>query len=128
MKPSALILSATLLIVSQAALADGECDKYTTSYDQTYCMAKIFVESDKDLNTIYKDLQAVIDADSKKSLTLVQRKWIKYRDNSCESKGTIDVDCNYKVNRDRAQYLTDRLRECRGGTCRKDMIGQESWK
>ena len=39
-----------------SAHAAGECDKYTTSYDRTYCLAKLFIESDKELNEIYKAL------------------------------------------------------------------------
>ena len=38
---------------SSAAYAQSECDKYKTSYDKTYCFAKLFLESDKELNTIY---------------------------------------------------------------------------
>lgn len=117
------------MLVSQAAFALGECDKYTTSYDGTYCMSKLFVESDKELNVVYKELHADLKGPVQKSLTSVQRDWIKYRDRACQPEsGTIDVGCNYEVNRKRTEYLRDRLRECKAGTCRDDLIGTKSWQ
>lgn len=111
-----------------SAHADGECDKYTTSYDRTYCFSKLFVESDKELNEVYKALGKQINADVREDLKIIQRKWMKYRDNVCQPEsGTINVDCNYRVNRERTEYLRDRLRECKAGTCRPDMIAQQSW-
>lgn len=124
---SALI--AALVFVCQSAFALGECDKYSSSYDKTYCFSKLFVESDAELNTVYKGLRDIVKEPVKKQLTLVQRDWLKYRDQACQPEaGTINVDCNYEVNRKRAEYLRDRLRECKTGTCREDMIGSKSWK
>jgi uncharacterized protein YecT (DUF1311 family) len=116
------------LAVTSAAHAQGECDKYTTSYDKTYCMAKLFVESDKDLNEVYGALTKVIGEPVRLQLRDTQRTWIRYRDHACEAKGTIDVDCNYRVNHERANYLRDRLTECKAGTCRNPMIVSRSWK
>lgn len=128
MKTSLALLSAVVfLFASHAAKAAGECDKYTTSYDRTYCFAKLFVESDNELNNVYKELRGTLKEDAKQQLTVTQRAWIKYRDASCSTGGSINVDCNYKVNRERTEYLRDRLRECKAGTCRNDMIGKESW-
>jgi uncharacterized protein YecT (DUF1311 family) len=128
MKPIVMLLSfVALLAVSSTARAQGECDKYKTSYDKTYCFAKLFLESDKELNDVYKDLRQSVKGDVKEQMTETQRAWIKYRDTSCENQGTIDVDCNYRVNRERTQYLRDRLRECKTGNCRNEMISQKSW-
>jgi len=122
---------ATVLLgaTATAARADmDECDKYKTSYDRTYCFAKLFTESDKELNAIYTELRGTIKEPAKQKLKETQREWMQYRDSSCEvTPGTINVDCNYRVNRDRTEYLRDRLRECRAGTCREDMIGRRSW-
>lgn len=123
----ALFAAVVVLFAAHAARAQGECDKYKTSYDKTYCFCKLFVESDKELNDVYKELQGLLKADVKQQLTLTQRAWIKYRDTSCSKEGTIEVDCNYKVNHDRTEYLRDRLRECKTGTCRNNLISQQSW-
>lgn len=114
-------------LTSFAASAQGECDKYRTSYDKTYCFAKLFLESDKELNTAYKDLRGVAKEAANQKLKTTQLEWIKYRDATCESSGSINVDCNYRVNRERTEYLRDRARECKAGTCRDEMIAKKSW-
>lgn len=116
-------------LLTQSVLAAGECDNYRTSYDRTYCYVKLFTESDNELNQVYKSLRDVLKDEQRKSLIETQRAWMKYRDQSCEAQtGTINVDCNYDVNRKRTDYLRDRLRECRAGTCRNDMIASPSWE
>jgi len=55
-----------------SAHAAGECDKYTTSYDRTYCLAKLFIESDKELNEVYKALGKQINADVREDLKIIQ--------------------------------------------------------
>lgn len=123
---SALALG-LLGLTSFAANAQGECDKYRTSYDRTYCMAKLFVESDKELNAVYKELRGPLKETVSQQLKSTQLQWIKYRDSACESSGSINVDCNYRVNRARTEYLRDRARECKAGTCRDEMIVRKSW-
>jgi uncharacterized protein YecT (DUF1311 family) len=128
MKSIITALSLILLIfVSRTAKAEGECDKYLTSYDKTYCFAKLFLESDKELNTVYSDLRGLLKGNVKQQLTETQRDWIKYRDTSCERQGAINVGCNFKVNRERTEYLRDRLRECKTGNCRDEAISKKSW-
>jgi uncharacterized protein YecT (DUF1311 family) len=118
----------SLLMFSTTAFALGEWDNYTTSYDRTYCFSKLLVESDKELNEVYKQLKSGIKPDSKRKLTEIQREWMHYRDNTCqEEPGTIIVNCNYYVNKGRTEYLRDRLRECKTGNCRYDMIVKKNW-
>lgn len=124
----AVLLAGALLGLGANAWAQGECDKYTTPYDRTYCFSKLFVESDKELNEVYKALREQLKGDVRQGLTQVQRDWIRHRDGACQPEaGTINVDCNYRVNRDRTEYLRDRLRECKAGTCRPEMITRPSW-
>ena len=123
------LLAGVFVLASQSALAQGACDKYTTSYDRTYCFSKLFVESDKELNSVYNELRNILKGTARNQLTEAQRDWINYRDQKCQpSSGTITVDCNYEVNRKRTEYLRDRLRECKVGTCREEMIGRKSWE
>lgn len=119
--------TAAILGVASTAQAQDECAKYTTSYDRTYCFAKLFLESDKDLNAVYGELAKAVSQPVRIQLRDTQRTWITYRDQTCESKGTINVNCNYRVNRERAIYLRDRLTECKAGTCRNDKIAAPSW-
>ncbi|RQH05638.1 lysozyme inhibitor LprI family protein [Paraburkholderia dinghuensis] len=122
------LLLATLGLASFVAHAEGECDRYKSAYDQTYCFSKLFLESDKELNQAYGDLSKVIKADVQKRLKSTEMAWIQYRDASCSQEGTIDVACNYRVNRERTEYLRDRLRECKAGTCRDEEIAKQSWR
>lgn len=125
-----LIISSVVLALfglsTSAAQAD-ECDTYKTSYDKTYCFSKLFLESDKELNTVYEQLRNASREPLKQQLKSVQLEWIRYRNDTCESQGTINMNCNYRVNRERAEYLRDRVRECKAGTCRNDMISTKSW-
>lgn len=121
MKKSLSVLLATSFVVSAAHAHDG-CKNPTTSYDQTYCSAKLFLESDKELNLTYSELTKSIKPDVKKSLVSAQKKWMKYRNDKCSESGTIYVSCNYDVNKARDTYLRDRLRECKTGHCQNDLI------
>jgi uncharacterized protein YecT (DUF1311 family) len=115
------------LTLVSVILADDNCKEPKTSYDRTYCAAKLFLESDKELNSVYKELKGMIKPEVQKKLVLVQRDWIKYRDNQCEANGTIDVDCNHNVNVARIDYLRERLREAKAGQVRPDLIEKQSW-
>lgn len=123
-----ILVACAAVFGSQAVLAENTCDRYNTAYDRTYCTSKLFIESDKELNDVYKDLRKAIQPAVREKLTAVQRDWMSYRDQTCQpDEGRIRVDCNYKVNRERAEYLRDRLRECKTGACNNSMIGQQSW-
>ncbi|HLP41678.1 MAG TPA: lysozyme inhibitor LprI family protein [Fibrobacteria bacterium] len=109
------------------SFAEDNCKDPKTSYDRTYCAAKLFLESDKELNAVYKELKGMLKPEVQKKLVQVQRDWIKYRDNQCESNGTINVDCNHNVNVARIDFLRERLRECKAGQARPDLIEKQSW-
>jgi uncharacterized protein YecT (DUF1311 family) len=117
-----------MFFFSQTALAEGECDEHQAGYDRTFCLAKLLIESDNELNTVYQDLRKLIKEDSKKQLTFVQQEWMQYRDITCQSRpGAITTGCAYNLNRERTNYLRDRLRECKTGACRNDKIEQKNW-
>lgn len=123
------LAAGVLCVLSAQAFAIGECDKYKTSYDRTYCYSRLFMESDKELNEVYKDLRDTLRDSVRRQLTETQRAWMKHRDQVCQPEsGTINVDCNYDLNRKRSDYLRDRLRECRAGTCREELIAAPSWQ
>lgn len=119
-------LLALLGLCSTLYAADA-CSNPRTSYDRTYCAAKLFIESDKELNEVYGQLKSMLNADLKKSLTTVQRSWIQYRDAQCESNGTINVSCNHEVNVARINYLRERIRECKTGQTNAKLISEASW-
>jgi uncharacterized protein YecT (DUF1311 family) len=123
----ALIILAIIFFTVPPVRAADSCASPKTSYDKTYCQAKLFLEGDNELNEVYKDLSKEIKPEEKKKLVQAQRNWIKFRNGACESQGAINVDCNYKVNKERAEILRDRLRECKTGHCRGDLMSKEDW-
>ena len=122
------IIAAAALFTFQQSIAAETCDRYTTSYDRTYCFSKLFVESDKELNDVYKSLRKHLSTQARQNLKNTQLEWLQYRNKSCETNpGTINVDCNYRVNKERTEYLRDRLRECKSGMCNTDLATSKSW-
>lgn len=131
MKFLAIVSLATSLFFSAQfahAVDTDSCGKFKTSYDKTYCVAKLFLESDKELNAVYTELRKPLKEEIKQQLTGTQREWIKYRDASCERTGSINVSCNYELNQARAEYLRDRVRECKTGNCNDVAIVKKSWE
>lgn len=118
-----------LAVCAAVAFAtEYKCDKYKASYDRTYCMSKLFVESDSELNEVYKELRGMINEDGRNSLKSTELDWLKYRNSKCElMPGTIDVRCSYEVNVERANYLRDRLRECKVRHCDYKAIKASHW-
>ncbi len=117
-----------LVLFSMQARADDACKNPKTPYDSTYCTAKLFLESDKELNKVYKELKDSLKKEQKDKLTKSQRKWIEFRDATCSKDGTINVDCNFQVNKARGEQLRDRLRECKTGHCDEALLFAEDFK
>lgn len=124
-----LVLALSLALTMPALAIETNCDKFKAgSYDKTFCVAKLFVESDKELNDVYTELMGKLNREGQKALKEAELKWIKYRNSHCEREpGIIKVDCSYEVNRDRANFLRDRLRECNSRMCDNDAVGKQSW-
>ena len=124
----ALIVWLLFCMAVPHSFADNGCTNPQTTYDRTYCMAKLFIEADTEMGKVYKDLMKALKPEQKTKLVQAQRHWILFRNNACEKAGTINVACNYQVLRDRMQFLSDRLRECKTGYCREDLMFQENWQ
>ena len=126
MKSFKVLLVAGLVISSPTNSLAG-CDKPAPGYDTTYCLAKLFLESDNELNEAYKNLISKLKPHQKKILVGAQRSWIKFRNAECSDNGTISVDCNYAVNKQRTKFLLDRYTECKIGSCKDDLLGDEKF-
>ena len=123
-----IVVASAALLVFQQAMAVGTCDRYPTSYGRTYCTAKLFVESDNELNEVYGSLRKQLDEQARQNLKNTQLKWIRYRSEQCENKpGSINVACSYEINKQRTEFLRDRLRECKTGSCNPAAAARQSW-
>ncbi len=107
--------------LSLPAFADSACDHPKNDFDGLYCLNKVWIEADRNLNTTYQKLNAKLDAAGKASLKRGQLDWIKSRNSSCsEIKGEhflVDLDCATKTTIDRTKFLEDRYRECASAGC-----------
>lgn len=123
-----LLVLGSLLVLSGSTMADSSCDRFESAYDRTFCHSRLNVESDKELNETYKALKAQIKPEVAKGLTQTQREWIAYREQKCsDGNGAVYVSCAYDVNHARAEYLRDRLRECKTSNCQNEAIIRQSW-
>ncbi|GAA3999872.1 lysozyme inhibitor LprI family protein [Deinococcus rubellus] len=113
----------TLPSMSQA---QNKCEGDLTDFDAVYCYQKVFVQADKDLNTVYGKLMAALPGSAKNTLRTLQRTWIKNRDASSviERDGFkyVSVDHATEMTVARGNELNDRLRECLSSGCRVALL------
>lgn len=147
MKLSKLALLASLATTAHAAVAIEACERHQTSYERTLCTAKLFVDSDNELNAEYKKLRKFTKGKTDSALVQTQRDWIQYRTESCETTpapqvgcgargwgcdgdatlSIADMDCGYRLTRERTEYLRTRARECAAGVCDAAAVTRPSW-
>jgi uncharacterized protein YecT (DUF1311 family) len=115
------LLAFLLLCLSLPAFADSACDHPKNDFDGLYCLNKVWIEADHNLNTTYQKLNLKLDVAGKSALKKGQIEWMKSRNSSCsETKGDhflVDLDCAAKTTIERTQFLEDRYRECVSAGC-----------
>lgn len=119
-----VITLATLCVLLGAvnARAQQNCDGKTSDFDAVYCLSKVFVQADADLNTAYQKLRGQLNAAGQLRLRDLERAWIARRNRECvgdSGRGKlVYVDCAVQMTVDRANFLNDRYRECITSGCR----------
>jgi uncharacterized protein YecT (DUF1311 family) len=120
--------TALLLGLSAAGMAhaNSSCDKPTNDFDGLYCLNKVYIEADKELNENYKKLVSKLDTSGKSALKTGQLAWIRERNSSCsknESDGFyVNLNCATDKTISRAQFLQDRVRECTSAGCQNSKL------
>ncbi|MDR3415907.1 MAG: lysozyme inhibitor LprI family protein [Nevskia sp.] len=119
MRKAGIVLVAAALLGTAAARAD--CDHPRDDFDDLYCLDKVYIQSDKDLNDAYGKLSKQLDANGKSALKKGQLGWIKSRNEQCSMKDDhgfwVNLDCATKTTVGRTQFLQDRYRECVSAGC-----------
>ena len=72
-------LAILFCVNSTLVFAAESCDKPKNDFDDLYCLNKVYLQADKDLNEVYGQLVKVLDADGKALLKQGQLKWISQR-------------------------------------------------
>lgn len=120
------MLITSVLTVTSLANANSNCDKPRNDFDGLYCLNKVYLQADKDLNNNYKALRKLLDNKGKRLLKTSQLKWIKNRDANCsyhDHRGFfVNLDCAASTTINRAKFLNDRKRECVSSGCRNSRL------
>jgi len=115
------LLGLFLLALAGVAQANSACDKPKNDFDDLYCLDKVYMQADKDLNEVYRKLAKMLDADGKALLKKGQLQWISSRNSECSYKNDkgffVNLECATDTTAARTQFLTERYRECSSAGC-----------
>jgi uncharacterized protein YecT (DUF1311 family) len=107
-----------LPLVAQSSSA---CDHPKNDFDGLYCLNKIWIEADHNLNQAFQKLHAKLNVEGKASLKKGQLSWIDSRNSSCSrTEGAnffVNLKCATDMTIDRTKFLEDRYRECVSAGC-----------
>ncbi|MBE9123183.1 DUF1311 domain-containing protein [Tychonema sp. LEGE 07199] len=122
-----LVLAGGLLQDSKASNIFQEiaqqpnCKTPQTTLDMNMCSSQEFKAADTKLNQLYQQLRAKINSKQQQRLTVAQRSWLKFRDESCSYEaghfegGTLAsstyVYCRARVTQQRVKDLEDYLKQ-----------------
>ncbi|RMH69113.1 MAG: DUF1311 domain-containing protein [Gemmatimonadetes bacterium] len=68
----------------EADCSDDPCANAMTQAEMNVCAAEAYDAADAELNRIYQEVRAQLDAEMKAKLTTAQRAWIAFRDAHCD--------------------------------------------
>lgn len=125
---SLVLLTAGSLLPSQASnipvqiiAQQPNCKSPQTTVDMNMCSSQEFQGADKKLNQVYQQLQAKLKSQQKQRLTVAQRSWLKFRDDSCNYEmgqfegGTLAAStygyCRARVTQERIKDLEGYLKQ-----------------
>ena len=91
--------------------------------DMTFCATQNFKAADTKLNQLYQQLLPIIKSKQKQRLTVAQRTWIKFRDETCDYSaehfeggslsGAIYISCKARVTEERIKDLEGYLEQAK---------------
>ena len=119
MKKLSMVL--LLITLSSSVFARSNCDRPRDDFDDLYCLNKVYLQADKDLNEAYSKLSKKLNSEGDALLKQGQLAWIKSRNDDCSYKDNrgffVNIACATKTTIERTQFLTDRYRECVSSGC-----------
>lgn len=114
------------LLIFSPVISYAQCENPRDDFDSLYCMNKIYVQADKDLNTSYKKLRKALDKEGKEILRTGQLKWIEERNDTCSFRKDgmffVSLKCAADMTINRTNFLNDRYRECISSGCLKNRL------
>jgi len=122
-----LVLAGGLLQESKASnnfqevAQQPNCKSPQTTLDMNMCSSQEFKAADTKLNQLYQQLRAKLNSKQQQKLTVAQRTWIKFRDETCNYEagqfegGSLAPStygyCRARVTQERVKDLEDYLKQ-----------------
>lgn len=126
MKKSIFFSFTGILFASAIPLFADNCDHPRDDFDDVYCLDKVYIQADKDLNDSYKQLVSSLDKDGKATLKKKQIEWIKNRNQSCSlhenGQFYVSLNCAKDMTQSRTQELNQRIQECKATGCQNSKL------
>jgi uncharacterized protein YecT (DUF1311 family) len=115
-----------LTAVSLSAQAQQNCDKPRDDFDGLYCLNKVYLETDAELNAVYKELVGKLPNEGRARLKTAQLAWIEGRNSACSRRMDtgffVNLRCATNQTRERLQVLQERVRECNSSGCQPSKL------
>ena len=127
-KTSLAMLASAAFMFPMLSWGAQNCDKPINDFDGLYCLTKVYLEADKELNNSYTKLNKVLNSTQKSKLKRGQLAWIRDRDERCSYHNDegffVNMNCATRTTTSRVNFLNDRIRECSAGSCRDSRLGE----
>lgn len=117
-----LLLLLTTAPLQSTATAQNSCNYPVGTFDQVYCVNKVTLQADTEMNTTYQKLLKKLSPSAQQSLRQTQRAWMAKRDRDCVDGYTVYVNCTHDMTVSRLNFLNDRLRECNAAGCQPNKL------
>ena len=127
-KTSLAMLTSAAFMLPVLSWGAQNCDKPINDFDGLYCLTKVYLEADKELNNSYTKLNKVLNSQQKTTLKRGQLAWMRDRNDQCSYNNDegffVNMGCATRVTTERVNFLNDRVRECNAGSCRDSRLGE----
>lgn len=127
-KTSLTMLASAAFMFPMISWGAQNCDKPINDFDGLYCLTKVYLEADKELNNSYTKLNKVLNSTQKSKLKRGQLAWIRERNDQCSYNNDegffVNMNCATRTTTSRVNFLNDRIRECSAGSCRDSRLGE----
>lgn len=110
------------LPLQSTARAQNSCNYPSGTFDQVYCVNKVTLQADAEMNVAYQKLLKRLSVSGQQLLRQTQRAWMAKRDSDCVDGYTVYVKCTHDMTVSRLNFLNDRLRECNSAGCQPSKL------
>ncbi len=125
---SLVLLASAAFMLPTLSWGAQNCDKPINDFDGLYCLTKVYLEADKELNNSYDKLNKRLNTKQKATLKRGQLAWMRERNDRCsyhdEDGFYVNMRCATRTTTERVNFLNERVRECNAGSCRESRLGE----